>query len=477
MIKTLTKRTTIFLLCFTLVFSVVSVDYIERKEVHAIEYLGGLTFETLLPWLLGLVGVTISKEYVEQQGGLDNACQSLAQAWENWFELKNGAQEDLKEWTLKLLAGTLVQGVVKTTAVWTLFKEWAQSLFTNTGSNTYLSVLDEFLQTGTISYENGYSITYSENNLDTLNSNIANANLPDWFDVSKFFGVYLTYLSSGKYVTSFYYLEPDITYTFDTANMKITGSRSFRYVQIGIDNGTSTYVASAYYQSSTVGSVQLARNGVQGYFSTIDVAPETTTGVLDNARPDIGKTGFITPDATTQVLPNSIPIDLSQLGVDAAAIAQAYAKLYAAYLAGQLTLERLCALVQELLRVRTVEATDEATDEASAETTFPDGQPVAPIITQNVSNFEFTLSGLEKVFPFCIPWDIKDFVTLLVAEPVAPVINYPIYNPVTKQNINITIDFSNWETVVVVFRYILDFLLIIGLLLLARQLAGAGGDD
>ena len=98
-------------------------------------------------------------------------------------------------------------------------------------------------------------------------------------------------------------------------------------------------------------------------------------------------------------------------------------------------------------------------------------------VKENAENGAFVLYGLEKVFPFCIPFDIYAFITLLKADPVAPVIEYPIYNPVTQENEIITIDFSEWESVVVIFRYIFDFLLIIGLLLLARPLVGAGGDS
>lgn len=79
---------------------------------------------------------------------------------------------------------------------------------------------------------------------------------------------------------------------------------------------------------------------------------------------------------------------------------------------------------------------------------------------------------MEKVFPFCIPFDIYAFMTLLVADPVAPVINWPVYNPISKQNLYITVDFSEWESVVILIRYIFDFLFIIGMLLMARALIG-----
>lgn len=213
---------------------------------------------------------------------------------------------------------------------------------------------------------------------------------------------------------------------------------------------------------------------VYGGFTT-DIPSDDA--IFDSANDKIEDTAITTGDATTTAIPDTLPLPWDNVSDTAEGVDDAISGLQEQVAEGVLSLEDYWERIQEMINALAIDTT---TDEVLPTEQNPDtgeNETIQDKVQENVSNTAFTLGGMEKVFPFCIPWDIYSFVTLLVAEPVAPVINYPFYNPVTNQNINISIDFSDWETVVVLFRYILDFLLIIGLLLLARSLAGAGGDD
>lgn len=62
---------------------------------------------------------------------------------------------------------------------------------------------------------------------------------------------------------------------------------------------------------------------------------------------------------------------------------------------------------------------------------------------------EFTLSGLEQVFPFCIPWDLKSLYGSLTAEAQAPKFTWKFFymNNGKMVSKNIEIDLSKFDTV------------------------------
>lgn len=62
---------------------------------------------------------------------------------------------------------------------------------------------------------------------------------------------------------------------------------------------------------------------------------------------------------------------------------------------------------------------------------------------------EFTLSGLEQVFPFCIPWDLKSLYGSLTAEAQAPKFIWKFFymNNGKMVSKNIEIDLSKFDTV------------------------------
>ena len=100
--------------------------------------------------------------------------------------------------------------------------------------------------------------------------------------------------------------------------------------------------------------------------------------------------------------------------------------------------------------------------------------PVKP--TPSPEDIETTLTltpdeNLKDKFPFCIPFDIYDLVSGLVAEREAPVITCPV----DVSGNTITVDLSEYDSVAELLRLLELILFIIGLAVATRYLIGATG--
>lgn len=80
----------------------------------------------------------------------------------------------------------------------------------------------------------------------------------------------------------------------------------------------------------------------------------------------------------------------------------------------------------------------------------------------------FALADLSKFFPFCIPFDLYDFFTLLNADPVAPVLSWEIKD-LAGQTYSLDVDLSQWDSVAQLFRRLQLFLFITGLAAASRK--------
>jgi hypothetical protein len=92
--------------------------------------------------------------------------------------------------------------------------------------------------------------------------------------------------------------------------------------------------------------------------------------------------------------------------------------------------------------------------------------PTTPTDETQAANFK--LSDLEKVFPFCIPFDLYDMVAIFAADPVAPQFDWPIY--FQGQEYDIDVDLSEFDTVAATGRVLLTVLFLIGLAFVTRDL-------
>lgn len=76
---------------------------------------------------------------------------------------------------------------------------------------------------------------------------------------------------------------------------------------------------------------------------------------------------------------------------------------------------------------------------------------------------------LTAFFPFCLPFDIYEFFSLLAADPVAPVFEWVIPVPQADAQFPIRIDLSAWDTVAALFRTFELLAFIVGLAIMTRD--------
>lgn len=77
--------------------------------------------------------------------------------------------------------------------------------------------------------------------------------------------------------------------------------------------------------------------------------------------------------------------------------------------------------------------------------------------------------SLTEFFPFCIPYDLYEFFTLLRAEPEAPVFKWEIPVPQLGRNFEIEVDLSAWDSVAQLFRNLELMAFIVGLAYVTRE--------
>lgn len=94
-------------------------------------------------------------------------------------------------------------------------------------------------------------------------------------------------------------------------------------------------------------------------------------------------------------------------------------------------------------------------------------------VAEELPPFEITgpvpVYGLKDVFPFCIPFDLYDFVSCLAADPVAPHFEWRLY---VEDVVDYTfvIDLQQFETVAQIFRTMFLLAFIVGLAMVTRHL-------
>lgn len=82
---------------------------------------------------------------------------------------------------------------------------------------------------------------------------------------------------------------------------------------------------------------------------------------------------------------------------------------------------------------------------------------------------EYQVQGLQSVFPFCIPFDLYNFVDCLAADPVAPSFTWRFYVPGICDE-NIVIDLSDFDQAAQILRTMELLLFCVGLAFVTRKI-------
>ena len=478
MYKNVCHKIIVYVLVGCLSFGVPATTY--YKSVHAIEFLGGaLAFEEALKWLLAIVGVTAAGSVASQVDWSEVREQCVE------VQLHNGAsQAQVSEWWAKLAKGTLD----KASSCWTSFLEWSDSLVANnsgggsgissfpTSGTSVINYLADFLGYSNVTVSSdvanlnniyGYCASslnsdgcfvYFFTSSDNISISVSQSGTGGYiyFTSSNTFNVYRTVMRPNRVNESLRNLESNVnSYRIGVAGI---GS-AVNYGSI-VSGGSVTVEDSTIYVvgGSGSGSVPVEYD----WQSAIDVARENLN-LLNRDLPDENASEVAIPMPGLADSDNEVSAD-------------AYDNIVDAINDGTITLDDGIAQIQDLLHVLVIDDTTDIVQPVRPDPDTGEDQTKEDVIKENKSNMGFTLAGLEKVFPFCIPFDIYAFMTLLVAEPVAPEFDFPIKS-VNNQTEEIHIDLSPFEPVAVVVRYIFDFLFIIGLALMTRSLIGGGSSD
>lgn len=106
--------------------------------------------------------------------------------------------------------------------------------------------------------------------------------------------------------------------------------------------------------------------------------------------------------------------------------------------------------------------------QAAAENPVPD--PSVPVSPSLGDLGDYKVTGLSDVFPFCIPFDMYDLLTILAADPKAISFDYTFYFGEDLGEYTINIDLSVFDPVLQVVRTMELLLYIFGLMLVTRNL-------
>lgn len=453
----------IFFACFLAIYPPI----VKYQEVQALEWVAPVVgFETALKFLLGIIGVKIASDIGSE---MDYHWNDYVSDCQTFQQNQGNSAVAVSKWWNDIIDGTLDQ----TSACWTSFKEWVNAKLhpasANDGTLDNKSIKEIIEMTG-----NSISDYGLDSNFSVVNTIVSPTCIT--YSPSNANKSLIIYVSDGT-----------ATFTEKDGFLKVSfSSTCTRYMfYVGSSYGVDTLPKNVSVNLAFINSITYPFY-MYGYitgFDSVTVTPwsELTGGTAESEFESATSVPATDIDLTTEnttdtAIPDTIPLPWENAGAEDTAISDTYDDLAEQVNEGVLSIEGFMEGLQELLGVMAIDTTN---DEILPHKKDDDGnnETLDDKASENTSNYGFTLAGLEKVFPFCIPWDIYAFVTILVAEPVAPVIEYPILNPATRENEIIRIDFENWRPIVTLFRYIFDFLLIIGLLLLARSLAGAGGDD
>lgn len=452
------KKFLIILLCCLLSTGIITSSY--YKSVNAFEYVSGaLAFEEAFKWLFAILGITAgigvghdiweahSDEFID-------------------YAIENGAtQTEVANWQLKLCEGILDKGSI----VWNKFKSWINSLFSdnnNVGPGASYS--------DTISYINNYLNINIPLNNSFLNYNIYS--FLYYHYISKNYNYYEIFLNTSSNSNDWYIDNNDLMH-ISNGYIRITrdlnssnfnngsfGSSYNSYLSFKNDN----YISSNFnnYGSLIFNIIPFGNIIINNDLNTLDNVTYENLDIISSTDTDLENTEDKEVFIPFPGLSDS----------DDTISSDTYDDIIGRINDGTISYDDGIAEIQDLLKVLVY---DGETDEVIPIVVDPEtgeNETIQDKIQNIKDNMGFTLGGLENVFPFCIPFDIYAFMTLLVADPITPVIDYPIKS-VNNTNENIHIDLSPFEPVAVVVRYVFDFLFIIGLGVFTRSLIGAGGSD
>lgn len=191
------------------------------------------------------------------------------------------------------------------------------------------------------------------------------------------------------------------------------------------------------------------------------ISPDIVYGGFGSAVGQVGVGSIGVPDIA---IPGSESLGVS-VGAGVAEGTAVYEHALAKALAGELSIPGYWDLVGVAspvtgVKYPTAVVSDVATGEAA---TYPiTDQGIGEDIVPVVPSGDYTLD-LKDFFPFCIPFDIYDFFSILAAEPEAPQFEWDMEIPMLNYTHHWEIDLSEFDEVAQIVRGLFCLLFIVGL--------------
>lgn len=104
--------------------------------------------------------------------------------------------------------------------------------------------------------------------------------------------------------------------------------------------------------------------------------------------------------------------------------------------------------------------------------TIVDDIPITDVVVDTTGMSDYTMKGLENVFPFCLPFDFINFINCLCAEPEAPKFEWHMdfLQSFGMESYTLTIDLATFNSVAKIMRIMELLSFIIGLIMITRSM-------
>ncbi len=451
MIKKILAVNLIVLIMFTSCFT----DY---KKAQASELLiplapgAAITVGEAVAWLLGAVGLCAASDAVYQN--IDSI-----KAWGNeqkdkfvGFCTTHGITADnAMNWLTDVCEGTLN----KASGVWDTFKSWAASLYPSSINYTDYGFSSEgvdIMDIDKIDYTNDIYNDYYD---------LANLRFKDYLGYLSKIGVKAIWMpwningveySALIFYSSNYFEIETSAYYWNHSYELTEGIQYFKYTSIlgDIDSLVCPEVPKTH----------MTYNEIQEYISPV-IDFTNIGGISDIYDRDgnLGNYDLVGRVGNGTIADDKVSLDWQSVKDDADTLKGTLEKVRS----GELALEDSLADVGVI-------GLDRVTDKAiDSDKDITNDIPIEQVTTSGeINDYKLNLTDL---FPFCLPFDLVDFIKVLRAEPESPKFTwkfaYPTINGMKTADLNV--DLAQWNTVALIFRRMELLAFIIGLILITRS--------
>lgn len=220
----------------------------------------------------------------------------------------------------------------------------------------------------------------------------------------------------------------------------------------------SFYLGSGYKYGASAASVDalnLAITGTYGELSSYseDVSPDLITGGIKTAVDD----GYNVEDIT---LPD---LEYGNIMTEGQTVQDAVTQTATQLVDGTMTWDQYIDLITNGNGINiTINNGGGTSDDYPIDSGGVSSTPLTP------SQLTPYVVDLRDFFPFCIPFDLYDFFSILAADPVAPVFRWELQD-LAGNVYPIEIDLSPWDSYAAVFRSLQLLVFVIGLAMASRK--------